>query len=94
MPLQIFEERYRVLARDLLEDLLEADEPHRFGVVSIEFGHEAGPGAVRRPAAVGCTAELRGVRRHDDGRHDLVTTGGTRFRVEDVDGPLPTCAPR
>lgn len=85
MPLQIFEERYRTLVRDLLE----GDEPRRFGVVSIELGHEVGPGAARRLAAVGCTAEVRAVQRHDDGRYDLVTTGGARFRVEDVDDALP-----
>jgi uncharacterized protein len=84
LPLQIFEERYR----DLMRDLLEGDEPHRFGVVSIELGHEVGPGAARRLAAVGCTAEIRGVQRHDDGRYDVVTTGGTRFRVEDIDDSL------
>lgn len=84
LPLQIFEERYR----DLMRDLLEGEEPYRFGVVSIELGHEVGPGAARRLAAVGCTAEIRGVERHDDGRYDVVTTGGPRFRVEDVDDSL------
>lgn len=85
LPLQVFEERYRLLVRDLLE----GEQPHRFGVVSIELGHEVGPGAARRLAAVGCTAELQGVQRHDDGRYDLITTGGTRFRIEDVDDSLP-----
>jgi Lon protease-like protein len=81
LPLHVFEERYRVLMRDLLD----GEEPHRFGVVSIELGHEVGPGAARRLAAVGCTAEVRDVQAHEDGRYDIVTTGGTRFRVEDVD---------
>lgn len=81
LPLHVFEERYRLLMRDLLA----TEEPHRFGVVSIELGHEVGPGAARRLAAVGCTAEVRDVQEHDDGRYDVVTTGGTRFRVEDVD---------
>jgi uncharacterized protein len=85
LPLHVFEERYRLLVRDLLA----GDEPRRFGVVSIELGHEVGSGAARRLAAVGCTAELRGVQRHDDGRFDLVTTGGARFRVEEVDDTLP-----
>jgi uncharacterized protein len=84
LPLHIFEERYRLLMRDLLT----SEEPHRFGVVSIELGHEVGAGAARRLAAVGCTAEVRDVREHDDGRFDIITTGGTRFRVEEVDDEL------
>jgi uncharacterized protein len=84
LPLHVFEERYR----HLMHDLLAGEEPHRFGVVSIELGHEVGSGAARRLAAVGCTAEVRDVQEHDDGRYDVVTTGGTRFRVEDVDDSL------
>jgi Lon protease-like protein len=85
LPLQIFEERYRLLVRDLLD----GEKPHRFGVVSIEYGHEVGAGAARRLTSVGCTAEVRGVQEHDDGRFDLVTTGGTRFRIEHVDDTMP-----
>jgi Lon protease-like protein len=85
LPLHVFEDRYRLL----MSDLLAGEEPHRFGVVSIELGHEVGTGAARRLAPVGCTAEVRGVQRHDDGRYDLVTTGGTRFRVEEIDDSLP-----
>src|SRR5262245_8805608 len=85
LPLHVFEERYRLL----MSDLLAGEEPHRFGVVSIELGHEVGAGAVHRLASVGCTAEIRGVQHHDDGRYDLVTTGGTRFRIEDTDDTLP-----
>jgi len=88
LPLHVFEERYRLL----MSDLLAGAEPHRFGVVSIELGHEVGhevgPGAARRLAAVGCTAEVRDVQEHEDGRYEVVTTGGTRFRVEDVDDSL------
>lgn len=85
LPLHVFEERYRRLVRDLLA----GEEPRRFGVVSIELGHEVGAGAARRLAAIGCTAELRGVQERDDGRFDLVTTGGTRFRVDEVDDAQP-----
>jgi Lon protease-like protein len=85
LPLYVFEERYRLL----MSDLLAGEEPHRFGVISIELGHEVGPGAARRLAAVGCTAEIRDAEEHDDGAYDIVTTGGTRFRVEDVDDSLP-----
>lgn len=83
MPLHIFEERYRRLVTDLLDR--PADEPRRFGVVSIELGHEVGPGAAQRLAPVGCTAEVHGVTRYDDGRFDLICTGAERFRVEHVD---------
>lgn len=85
LPLQIFEERYH----RLLQDLLASDEPRRFGIVSIEFGHEVGSGAARRLASVGCTADVRGVQEREDGRYDVVTTGGTRFRLGDVDDSLP-----
>jgi Lon protease-like protein len=85
LPLHIFEDRYRRLVRDLLE----LPEPRRFGIVAIELGHEVGAGAARRLATVGCVAELRVVTPHEDGRYDLVTVGGSRFDVEDVDDSLP-----
>ena len=83
MPLHIFEERYRNLVADRLEQ--PADEPRRFGVVAIELGHEVGPGSAQRLAPVGCTAEVHGVTKYDDGRYDLICTGAERFRVEHVD---------
>jgi len=83
MPLHIFEERYRRLVGDLLER--PADEPRRFGVVAIELGHEVGPGAAQKLATVGCTAEVHGVTRYDDGRYDLICTGAERFRIDAVD---------
>ncbi len=86
LPLHIFEERYRLL----VHDLLEGEEPHRFGIVSIEFGHEVGTGAAQRLSAVGCVAELRGVQEAEgDEGFDIVTTGGSRFRIEDVDDSGP-----
>lgn len=87
LPLHIFEERYRLLVHDLLET--PEDEPRRFGVVGLEIGHEVGSIGTRQFAPVGCTAELRGVNPHDDGRFDIVTTGGTRFRIEAVDESMP-----
>ncbi len=85
LPLHVFEERYRQLVRDLLD----RPEPRQIGVVAIELGHEVGPGAARRLAAVGCTAVLRRVVAHQDGRFDLVTVGGQRFRVTEVDESPP-----
>ncbi|MGI8336809.1 LON peptidase substrate-binding domain-containing protein [Actinomadura scrupuli] len=93
LPLHVFEERYRLLIRDLLQ----RPEPHRFGIVSIEPGQVAGDeGALEgRPepgpglAMVGCTAEVHGVIPHADGRFDVVTVGGRRFDVTGMDDSLP-----
>ena len=38
---------------------------------------------------VGCVAELRRVEPYADGRYDIVTTGGPRFRLIDVDDSRP-----
>ena len=92
LPLHIFEERYRILVRDLVATT--ADEPHEFGVVTLRYGWEAAApdGDAERPAdedpitveqlyGVGCTAELRQVTELPDGRFDIVTVGRRRFRV-------------
>ena len=79
LPLHIFEERYRLLVRELVEGL----PPRRFGVVAIRQGLETAEDAVLYD--VGCVAELRRVEPYADGRFDIVTTGGPRFRLVDVD---------
>ena len=81
LPLHIFEERYRLL----VQDLLDGPEPHRFGIVAIELGHEVGAGAARRLATVGCMAEIREVAARPDGRFDLMTVGAGRFVVAGLD---------
>lgn len=82
LPLHIFEERYRQLVRDLLE---QPEEQRRFGVVTITQGHEVGAEALQETARVGCVAELRKVEQYDDGRYDITTTGTARFRVDTID---------
>ncbi|MDX3532275.1 LON peptidase substrate-binding domain-containing protein [Streptomyces sp. ID05-39B] len=47
LPLNVFEERYRALMRDLLKT--PEDEPRRFAVVAIRDGHEAAPAAPGMP---------------------------------------------
>jgi uncharacterized protein len=96
LPLHVFEERYRALVRHLMD--LPADEAREFGVVAIRSGWEverATPGG--EPAVelttstslslyeVGCSAQLRQVTEHPDGRFDIVTVGRRRFRLVDVD---------
>jgi uncharacterized protein len=93
LPLQIFEPRYRVLIEELLR--IDDGQPRRFGVVALRRG---GPLAeVSKPARagdgtripefhpIGCTAHLRRVDPHADGRFSIVTSGEDKFRVLSVD---------
>jgi len=79
LPLHVFEERYRVLVRELLE---RPEDERAFGVVAIRQGREVGADGEQALHEVGCTAQLRRAEAYDDGRFDLVTTGVTRFRLQ------------
>lgn len=85
LPLHIFEERYRQLVRDLLEEA----EPRRFGVIAIRKGRETGIDGVHSLYEIGCTATLRRVEEHEDGRFDIVTVGTRRFRLLALDRTRP-----
>jgi hypothetical protein len=86
LPLHIFEERYRRLVRDLAE---RPPEEQRFGVVAIRQGREVGADGVEALHEVGCAAQVRRIEAYEDGRFELATTGGPRFRLVGVDGSLP-----
>jgi Lon protease-like protein len=83
MPLHVFEERYRALVRHLLT--LPEDSPREFGVVAIRRGWEVdvGTGEVTLHD-VGCTAEVRKLTEHPDGRFDLVTVGRVPFEITQI----------
>lgn len=81
LPLQIFEQRYRVLVSDLLE---LAPERRRFGVVAIQTGSEAGM-ALPQMFAVGCLAQVGRIDPLPDGRSTLVAFGAQRFRLLEVE---------
>jgi len=85
LPLHIFEDRYRQLVRYLLD----GPEPRQFGVIAIRKGRETGIEGVQSLYEVGCTATLRRVEQHADGRFDLVTLGTQRFRLLSLDEALP-----
>jgi uncharacterized protein len=85
LPLHIFEERYRQLVRDLLE----TSGPQHFGVVAIRKGRETGIDGISALYEIGCTATLRQVAKHPDGRFDLVTEGTQRFRLTELDHSRP-----
>jgi Lon protease-like protein len=86
LPLHVFEERYRLLVRELLE--LPEDE-RRFGVVAIRQGREVGADGVQALYDVGCVAHLRRAEPYDDGRFDIVSTGTARFRLDGLDEQGP-----
>lgn len=71
LPLHIFEDRYKELIGDVLQDKIE------FGVVL------AGEKGI---CSMGCTAIIEKVmERYPDGRMDLVTLGRRRFEITSLD---------
>jgi len=85
LPLHVFEDRYKQLVRDLLNE----PEPRRFGVIAIRVGRETGIGGVSALHEVGCTATVREVVEADNGQYDLVTVGTDRFRLHQLDDSRP-----
>ena len=82
LPLHIFEPRYRQLTVDLVTGAVPDKE---FGVVAVREGWVPDVDGMTGLHTVGCTAELRDVRRLPDGRFDMVTRGSRRFRLLDLD---------
>ena len=74
LPLQIFEERYRLMIGRCLQ------EEAPFGVVLIRSGEEVGGPA--DPFDVGTTARITRSQRLDDGRLHIITVGRQRFRIQ------------
>lgn len=83
LPLHVFEQRYRVLARHCM------DGNREFGVVLIERGSEVGGNDVR--TSVGTIAQIVDATELDDGRWVLGTVGTRRVRVHEwlADDPYP-----
>lgn len=73
LPLRIFEERYRVMIRELL------DSGGEFGVLLIREGEEVGGGAI--PHSIGTTARIEECREVEGGRFVLNARGVHRFRL-------------
>lgn len=86
LPLHIFEERYRRLVRDLLD---QQDGTRVFGVIAIKAGREVGTEGVTALHEIGCTAELRYAEAYRDGRFDIIATGVHRFRLRRVHEAAP-----
>ena len=58
-------------------------------MIAIRKGRETGIDGVHSLYEIGCTATLRRVDRHEDGRFDIVTAGTRRFRLLGLDETRP-----
>ena len=75
LPLHIFEERYKIMINECLEN------DRTFGIVFFD-------GADIR--TIGCTAKIQSIsKRYDDGRMDILTRGQERFIIKDMDESRP-----
>ncbi len=81
LPLQVFEERYRTMTRELLGSRGE------FGVLLIREGPEIGGGAI--PHNVGTTAFIEECQELPNGRFILTARGRQRFRLDRMLAPRP-----
>lgn len=75
VPLHVFEQRYRALARHVTA----LDEPD-FGITMIERGREVGGGDTR--SEVGVVARIAEAQEYPDGRWGIVAMATRRIRVE------------
>jgi Lon protease-like protein len=83
LPLHVFEERYRALVRHLVG--LPDGTPKEFGVVAIRRGWEVEQQTALTLHDIGCSAQVRQVTEHPDGRFDLTTVGHRRFAIRSVE---------
>jgi len=81
LPLQVFEERYRAMTRELIAS------GGRFGVLLIREGGEVGGGAI--PYTVGTTARIEEWKELPNGRFVLTARGERRFRLKELLEPRP-----
>ena len=81
LPLHIFEERYK----DMIGECLEQDVP--FGVVLIKEGLEVG--APADPERIGTSTRILHSEILDQGRMNIVTKGERRFEIEEIIQRVP-----
>ncbi len=81
LPLHIFEERYK----DMIGECLEQDSP--FGVVLIKEGLEVG--APADPERIGTSTRILRSEILDQGRINIMTKGERRFEIEEIVQRVP-----
>ena len=82
LPLHIFETRYKLM----INRCVERGEP--FGVCLIRQGSEVGEAAVE-PFRIGTTAHIQKLQELDEGRLNIICTGGQRFTIREISRPTP-----
>ena len=82
VPLHVFEDRYRMLVRHLLE--VEDPAARIFGTVAIREGYEVGDHGAQSVYRVGCVLQLVEVDRLDDGTFDIVAVARQRMTLDEM----------
>ncbi|GAB3657817.1 LON peptidase substrate-binding domain-containing protein [Nocardioides korecus] len=86
-PLHVFEERYRLLVKELLT--IEDPAERVFGILAIREGYEVGDFGLQSLHRVGTLVQLGEVEEYDDGRFDIEVLGRQRLHVVDSDATGP-----
>lgn len=76
LPLHIFEERYKRMLQDCLDD------DSRFGVALIKSGNETGAPAI--PHSIGTVARITQVNEIRRGRYSVIAAGERRFEINRI----------
>ena len=79
LPLHIFESRYRIM----LKSVLETDS--MFGVIKWDSNSKS-------MANIGCSAQIIKHQTSDDGRSNIITLGQQRFQVLEITRSTPYCS--
>ena len=79
LPLHIFESRYRIM----LKSVLETDS--MFGVIKWDSN-------TKSMANIGCCAQIIKHQTSDDGRSNIITLGQQRFQVLEITRSTPYCS--
>lgn len=82
VPLHIFEDRYRVLVRDLRQ--IDSPAERVFAIPAIREGYEVGDHGVQSMHRIGTLVQLGSAVSNPDGTLDIEVTGRHRVRIDEL----------
>lgn len=82
VPLHVFEDRYRVLVRDLRQ--IESPAERVFAIPAIREGYEVGSHGVQSMHRIGTLVQLSSAVSRADGTLDIEVTGRHRVRIDEL----------